>query len=98
MLRIDCPWCGTRDEAEFRYRGDATVRRPEPGGEAAAFFHYVYMRDNPKGWHVEWWHHVAGCRQLIQVVRHTVTHQIASTGRADEILTVPAGDDGERRP
>ena len=30
MHRIDCPWCGPRDEAEFAYRGDATVRRPAP--------------------------------------------------------------------
>ena len=26
MHRIDCPWCGTRDEAEFQYQGDATVK------------------------------------------------------------------------
>ena len=28
MLRIRCPWCGVRDEIEYRYRGDATRVRP----------------------------------------------------------------------
>ena len=36
MLRISCPWCGVRDEVEFRYRGDASVlasdRRRTHGG------------------------------------------------------------------
>jgi sarcosine oxidase subunit delta len=89
MLRIACPWCGVRDEAEFRYRGDATVRRPDPGSDELAMFDYVYMRDNPKGWHVEWWHHVAGCRQVVKVVRHTVTHAIAATGLPADDLAVP---------
>ena len=25
MLRINCPWCGARNEDEFSYGGDATV-------------------------------------------------------------------------
>jgi sarcosine oxidase delta subunit len=28
MLRIECPWCGVRNEDEFSYGGDATVERP----------------------------------------------------------------------
>ena len=50
MLRIACPWCGVRDEVEFRYRGDATLARPDArgGDRAQAAFHaYVYERDNP---------------------------------------------------
>ena len=27
MHRIDCPWCGVRDEAEFKYGGDAWGKR-----------------------------------------------------------------------
>ena len=30
MLQIHCPHCGPRDEAEFTYRGDASVSRPGP--------------------------------------------------------------------
>jgi methylglutamate dehydrogenase subunit B len=78
MLRIPCPWCGLRDESEYRYRGDATRRRPAAEAGIDAFVAYVYQRDNPRGWHSEWWLHVAGCRRLLRVVRHTVTHEISS--------------------
>jgi heterotetrameric sarcosine oxidase delta subunit len=86
MLRICCPLCGERDEAEFRYRGDAT--RVRPGIEAGldAFNAYVYERENPLGWHTEWWLHVAGCRELLKLERHTLTHEIRS-------VTLPAAQD-----
>jgi len=83
MLRIPCPCCGTRDEAEFRYRGDATVVRPDAEAGLAAFAPYVYERDNPLGWHSEWWLHVAGCRQLLRLERHTLTHEIRSVTLPD---------------
>ena len=78
MLRINCPWCGERDEIEFRYRGDAAGRRPVDEAAAGAFIAYVYDRANPRDWHVEWWLHVGGCRRLLQVERHTLTHDIRS--------------------
>jgi len=89
MHRIDCPWCGIRDEAEFSYRGDATVKRPPADGDADGFYAFVYDRTNPKGWHVEWWHHVAGCRQFLKVLRHTVTHEIRAVAKATDEVTVP---------
>jgi heterotetrameric sarcosine oxidase delta subunit len=92
MHQIDCPWCGTRDEAEFQYQGDATVKRPDPDASADEFFEYVYLRDNPKGWHTEWWHHIGGCRQWVKVVRHTVTHEIHVTGGTQDVLNHPDGD------
>jgi sarcosine oxidase subunit delta len=76
MLRIQCPWCGERDEIEFRYRGDATRLRPAADAPVAAFSDYVYQRDNPCGWHREWWLHSGGCRQLLKIERHTLTHEI----------------------
>ncbi len=78
MLRIPCPWCGERDEAEFRYRGDASRSRPAAEAGLDAFHAYVYERANALGWHAEWWLHVAGCRQLLKVERHTLTHEIRS--------------------
>lgn len=89
MLRIPCPWCGVRDEVEFRYRGDATRARPAVQSGQAAFHAYVYERDNPKGWHLEWWLHVAGCRRLLKVMRHTVTHEIRWVGTAGENPAAP---------
>jgi len=80
-----------RDETEFRYRGDATRTRPAADEGPEAFAAYVYERDNPLGWHVEWWLHVAGCRQLLRVVRHTVTHEIRSVSDAAEAATATTG-------
>jgi len=90
MLRIACPFCGPRDEADFTYRGDATVRRPDADAGIDAFHDYVYLRANPQGWHVEWWQHSAGCRQWLKVVRHTVTHEIAEVATADATPEIPA--------
>jgi heterotetrameric sarcosine oxidase delta subunit len=84
MLRIRCPHCGLRDEAEFRYRGDATVARPAPDAGEAAFRAYVYERANPNGLHLEYWHHVHGCRRVLKMRRHTLTHAILWTGWAHE--------------
>ncbi len=89
MHRIDCPWCGVRDESEFQYQGDATVSRPEFTASEEAFFRYVYVRDNPRGWHTEWWHHVGGCRQWVKVVRNTLTHEIHVTGTPADKLAHP---------
>ena len=84
MLRIPCPWCGTRDEIEFRYRGDASRSRPAATDGAAAFTAYVYGRTNPLGWHLEWWLHVSGCGQLLKVQRHTLSHEIRWVGAPGE--------------
>jgi heterotetrameric sarcosine oxidase delta subunit len=81
MLRICCPWCGVRDELEFRYRGDASVSRPSTDDPVAASTAYVYERENGCDWHLEWWLHASGCRKLLKVARHTLTHEIrAVTG------------------
>ncbi len=77
MLRICCPHYGERDEAEFRYRGDASRARPEGDAGLDAFASYVFERANPRGWHVEWWLHAGGFRKLFRVTRHTVTHEIS---------------------
>lgn len=82
MHQISCPHCGTRDEREFHYRGDATVKRPAADAPQQAFFEYVYLRNNPKGWHTEFWVHALGCRQWLIVERHTVTHEIRSVRAA----------------
>jgi heterotetrameric sarcosine oxidase delta subunit len=77
MLTIDCPWCGPRDETEFRYGGQAYVAYPtDPASlDDAAWAEYVFVRDNPKGWYAERWVHAAGCRRWFNTERHTVTYQ-----------------------
>lgn len=77
MMRIECPWCGSRTEDEFTCGGQSHIARPDPAvasdGEWAA---YLYQRDNPKGLHYERWHHGFGCGQWFNVARHTVSHAI----------------------
>jgi len=91
MLRIRCPWCGERDESEFRYRGDAGKMRPAADAAHEEFVHFVYERDNPAGSHLEWWLHVAGCRKLLKISRNTLTHQIGWIGTPAEVPTEPRG-------
>ena len=80
MLQIPCPWCGPRDQTEFAAHGEAHIARPlnpdalsdEEWGD------YVFFRDNPKGWHRERWSHAFGCRRWFNMLRNTVTGEIAA--------------------
>ena len=77
MLLIECPWCGPREEVEFRYGGQAGVAYPkDPEAlDDAAWAAFVFFRDNPKGPFAERWVHSAGCRRWFDVVRDTVSHE-----------------------
>ncbi len=86
MLRIHCPVCGTRDETEFTYGGDASVSQPPMSEvEMAPWLDYVFMRDNRRGLHKEYWHHVQGCRQWLVVERDTLTHDVENCHLAREV-------------
>jgi methylglutamate dehydrogenase subunit B len=90
MLRIDCPYCGLRDHAEFAYGRDAN--RPRPALDDTDFerwYDYVFLRDNPLGATREFWHHIHGCRQWLVIERNTLTHDITSV--------TPARDHAEPR-
>jgi len=106
MLLIMCPWCGPRAHIEFTYGGDATVDRPaDPDAVSAEqWLDHVYLRDNPRGPHVEWWHHSAGCRGWFRVRRDTWTHRIHRSGppaptsaRTSTGEPTPGRDGGSRR-
>ncbi|MGO8067100.1 sarcosine oxidase subunit delta [Rhizobium leguminosarum] len=75
---ISCPHCGARPKEEFSIRGDAGLARPAPDADADAWFDYVYLRDNPRGRHSEYWHHSSGCRRWLIVERDTVSHVVHS--------------------
>jgi len=75
MQLFNCPVCGPRDQSEFTYlREAATI--PALDADVAAWQRFVYERDNPCGAHNEWWHHNQGCRQVLEMVRHTQTHEV----------------------
>jgi heterotetrameric sarcosine oxidase delta subunit len=86
MLLIPCPWCGPRDEAEFRYGGQAHIFYPiDPDALTdEQWADYLFMRDNPRGDFAERWSHAAGCRRWFTVARSTVTHEIGGSYRVGE--------------
>lgn len=81
MLLLDCPWCGPRDETEFRYGGQAGVGYPADPSSLTdeQWAEYLFVRDNPKGYFAERWCHTTGCRRWFDVVRHTVTNEIRAS-------------------
>ena len=81
MLYIKCPFCGYRSQKEFAYGGDATIKRPELNKEVSdhEWDSFVYYRKNPRGDHLELWHHISGCRQWFKAKRNTATHEIIET-------------------
>lgn len=99
MLLINCPWCGPREEIEFRCGGEAHIARPkDPSAlDDPAWAEYVFMRTNPKGWHRERWYHANGCRRWFNAIRSTVTHEIAAIYRMDE-TPPPLPDRDPMRP
>jgi sarcosine oxidase, subunit delta len=75
MLRIDCPHCGRRAQAEFVFERalDAILPLDSTLEVAVAT---LYARKNPKGWSWELWRHSAGCGAWLKLHRHSVSHQI----------------------
>src|SRR3546814_7491871 len=66
------------DLLEFKCGGQRHVQRPVLSASDGEWAEYLYVRENPKGWHFERWLHAAGCRQWFNIARHTVTHEIAA--------------------
>jgi sarcosine oxidase subunit delta len=80
MLSIACPWCGPRDETEFKFGVEAGATRPDPEtADDRAWANYLFSRENRRGQARELWCHSGGCGQWFLVERDTVTHEIAGT-------------------
>lgn len=95
MLLISCPNCGSRDETEFHYGGQAHVPYPENPGELndREWAEYLFYRDNTKGTFAERWLHSTGCRQWFNMLRDTVTYDIQAVypmGTPRPATAVPA--------
>jgi sarcosine oxidase subunit delta len=78
MLLISCPNCGSRDETEFHYGGQAHVAYPENPNELndKEWARFLFYRENTKGIFAERWLHSTGCRQWFNMLRDTVTYDI----------------------
>jgi sarcosine oxidase, subunit delta len=86
MMQIQCPWCGVRDEEEFRCGGQSHIQRPEQPQECSdqQWAHYMFDRINPMGLHQERWCHTFGCRQWFNLARNTVSHDIVCVYKMGE--------------
>lgn len=85
MIRINCPYCGERNEDEFVYGGDVEHRRPpNPASLSdAEWCDYIYTVPNTKGWANEFWWHVRGCGRWITVQRNSETNEVRSVPQGD---------------
>ena len=92
MLLIECPWCGPRQDIEFSYGGEAGIVRPKDPSALSdqEWAEYLYMRNNRRGVHLEQWCHSWGCRRWFNLLRNTVTNQIAGVYKIGE----PVGAEG----
>ena len=84
MMRLACPWCGPRDEPEFVCAGTTHIVRPQLDVTDEVWCAYLFLRGNPKGVHLERWHHAYGCGQWFNVARDTMTHEIKRVYRISE--------------
>lgn len=93
MLLIPCPYCGPRDEIEYRYGGPSHLTRPGPPEAVPdeAWAAYLFVRENPKGDSLERWVHAGGCGQWFNLRRDTQTHDILGAYEMGMPPPSPAG-------
>ena len=105
MLLISCPNCGSRDETEFHYGGQAHVPYPENPNELddRQWAEFLFYRENPKGAFAERWLHSTGCRQWFNMLRDTVTYEIQAVypvgaARPDKAAAAPESGTASTAP
>jgi sarcosine oxidase, subunit delta len=86
MMRIPCIRCGPRDESEFVCGGTSHIARPPLDADDRTWGEYLFFRENSKDWHNERWRHAQGCGQWFNIVRSTVTHEIAKVYAMTDLL------------
>ena len=102
MFIINCPYCGEREQSEFKAGGEAHIVRPKQPTELSddEWAEYLFMRKNIKGVQFERWNHTFGCRQWFNAARNTATDEIikiynmgekAPIVKVDELST-PSGE------
>jgi sarcosine oxidase subunit delta len=62
------------------------------GGDLRAWHDYVFLFDNPKGAHLEYWQHVEGCRQWLVLERDTATNTVGRSWLARNRVTEQSHD------
>lgn len=85
MLQIPCPYCGVRDEDEYRFGGESRIAGPTLEADDAAWAGYLFNRINPKGIAFERWLHEAPSATAAYDLRKSV-------------MRLPGAVDGRRAP
>ena len=86
MFLITCPYCGEREQSEFKAGGEAHIERPKQPTKLNdnEWAEYLFMRKNIKGVQLERWNHAHGCRKWFNAVRDTSTDEILKIYKLDE--------------
>lgn len=84
MLKIDCPWCGPSEQAEFHYGGQAHLERATPDSDEAQLAQALFMRTNTRGIAAERWFHASGCRRWFNALRDTVDDRFIASYKPDQ--------------
>ena len=86
MFQIRCPYCGPRDEPEFKYGGQAHVAYPADPELLSheEWARFLFFRDNSMGRYAERWNHAAGCRRWFNVIRDNQSHELVGSYRAGQ--------------
>jgi heterotetrameric sarcosine oxidase delta subunit len=94
MFLLECPNCGKRNVAEFRWGGEARPR-PKDGENLPPeeWQQFLYMRANKRGLQREWWYHRAGCQKWFLALRDTNSHEVHATFFYGEDQQAPVVDD-----
>ncbi len=85
MLLIRCPYCEMeRPELEFRYAGEAHLKRDPETPDDDSWTDFLFFRDNRKGVHAERWRHAYGCGRYFNSLRDATNDRILATYKAGE--------------
>ena len=84
MLLIPCPYCGPRNELEFKHGGEAHIAREPGSADEQAWTEFLFTRTNPRGVLAERWRHTAGCGRFFNCLRDTVSDRILATYKVGE--------------
>ncbi len=80
MLILSCPYCGiAAEETELQAGGTAHLARHGPGASDEDLEGYLFLRDNPRGVHLERWRHAMGCGKWFLAARDTATLEVFGT-------------------
>lgn len=79
MQRFPCPFCGLRDEREFRFAGEAGKTRPDTTQNVSdeQWRDYLFAYKNSMGTAREIWVHLP-CQEYFIMERDTETMEVLS--------------------